>query len=264
MPAGPVDEMPPVRNHQFRPVAESYNPARCDSVKVTLRIAAVQAEASPGEVNRNIAKAVDFIQRASSEKVDVIVFPEAFVTGYDDAAFTGSLPASAELDWLDRVQEAVDVTGLLVILNTALDRGGRSTLTDIVLAPGRAPVLAYDKQHLYDSERRWFTAGDHGCSLSAGDLRLGLSVCYDANFPEHAAAAAFNGAVVYINSGAYFPRRRAPTRLALRRASTRQRHVRRFQRPHRRHSSVHRRIRRVQPAWTTYRSRSHRRGDGHS
>lgn len=205
MPAGPVDEMPPVRNHQFRPVAESYNPARCDSVKVTLRIAAVQAEASPGEVNHNIAKAVDFIQRASSEKVDVIVFPEAFVTGYDDAAFTGSLPASAELDWLDRVQEAVDVTGLLVILNTALDRGGRSTLTDIVLAPGRAPVLAYDKQHLYDSERRWFTAGDHGCSLSAGDLKLGLSVCYDANFPEHAAAAAFNGAVVYINSGAYFP-----------------------------------------------------------
>ncbi len=174
-------------------------------MKVILRIAAVQAEASTGGVDHNIAKAVDFIQRASAEKVDVIVFPEAFVTGYDDAAFTGPLPASKDLDWLDPVQQAVDETGMLVVLNTALDRGGSSTLTDIVLAPGSGPVLAYDKQHLYDSERRWFTAGDHGCSLSAGDLKLGLSVCYDANFPEHAAEAAVNGAIVYINSGAYFP-----------------------------------------------------------
>ncbi|WP_298744861.1 nitrilase-related carbon-nitrogen hydrolase [uncultured Microbacterium sp.] len=103
-------------------------------MKVILRIAAVQAEASTGGVDHNIAKAVDFIQRASAEKVDVIVFPEAFVTGYDDAAFTGPLPASKDLDWLDPVQQAVDETGMLVVLNTALDRGGSSTLTDIVLS----------------------------------------------------------------------------------------------------------------------------------
>lgn len=174
-------------------------------MRVTLRIAAVQAEACTGAVDHNIAKVADFIGRASAEQVDVIVFPEAFVTGYGDAAFTGPLPPSAELDWLAPVQEAVDDTAMLVVLNTALDRGGSRTLTDIVLAPGSAPFLAYDKQHLYDSERTWFTTGNHGCSVSVGGLELGLSVCYDANFPEHAAAAASNGAVVYINSGAYFP-----------------------------------------------------------
>ncbi len=42
--------------------------------------------------------------------VDVIVFPEAFLTGYDQEIFAGALPSAHELSWLDPVQEAVDET----------------------------------------------------------------------------------------------------------------------------------------------------------
>jgi predicted amidohydrolase len=49
-----------------------------------------------------------------------------------------------------------------------------------------------------------FTAGDHGTTITVRDVPVALSVCYDANFPEHAAAAAADGALVYLNSGAYF------------------------------------------------------------
>lgn len=52
---------------------------------MVLRIAAVQAEARTDTVSYNISKALDFIRRAAAKKVNVIVFPEAFVTGYDDA-----------------------------------------------------------------------------------------------------------------------------------------------------------------------------------
>lgn len=177
----------------------------CDDDTVSLRIAAVQAEARTGAVEQNISKAAGFIRQAASEQVDVIVFPEAFVTGYDDDAFAGPLPSSRELSWLDPVQEAVDETGMTVVLNTALARDDSRTLTDVVVSPGGSPVLAYDKQHLYDSERTVFTPGNAGFSLAVNGVELGLSVCYDANFPEHAAAAAANNVSVYVNSGAYFP-----------------------------------------------------------
>ena len=172
---------------------------------MTVRIATVQAEATPGDIAANLSSAATWIERAAERGADVIVFPEAFTTGYDEAAFAGSLPPADDPAWLAPVQRAVDGTGVVAILNTALDRGDRRTLTDVIVVPGELPVVAYDKQHLYDSERAVFAAGEGGFSFVVNDLRLALSVCYDANFPEHAAAAAAAGADVYVNSGAYYP-----------------------------------------------------------
>jgi predicted amidohydrolase len=167
---------------------------------VTLRIAAVQAAPAVANVATNLAAAASWTRRAEA---DLVVFPEAFATGYDDAAFRGPLPRADVTDWLVPLQEAVDETGTTVVLNTALDRGGSRTLSDLVLAPGREPWAAYDKQHLYPPEREVFTTGDHGTTLILGGVCVALSVCYAANFPEHAAAAAADGAIVYVNSGAY-------------------------------------------------------------
>lgn len=172
---------------------------------MTCRIATVQAEARPADVAHNVRRAAEFADRAARAGASVMVFPEAFVTGYDADAFTGPLPTLEDLRWLAPVQKVVDDAGLVAVVNTALDRGDRRTLTDVVLAPHRVPVAAYDKQHLHAPERDVFTAGDGGCSFDVGDTRIALSVCCDANFPEHAASAAASGATVYVNSGAYFP-----------------------------------------------------------
>jgi predicted amidohydrolase len=169
-----------------------------------LRVAAVQAEALPGEVARNLAAAAGWIERAAGRGVDLLVFPEAFVTGYDHDVFTGELPAT-DLAWAAPVQAAVEATGVTAVLNTALDDAGRRTLSSVLLRPGAAPVAPYAKQHLYAAERAFFAPGDEGVTVTIGDHGVALAVCYDANFPEHAADAAAAGADVYVNSGAYFP-----------------------------------------------------------
>lgn len=165
----------------------------------------MQAEPVLGAIDANVASAARFTRLAASNGARVVVFPEAFVTGYDDAVFSGPLPTLADLTWLAPIQEAADETGVVVVLNTALDRGARRTLTDFVVVPDQMPVAAYDKQHLYENERRVFSAGTGGSSFTIDEVEVALSVCYDANFPEHAAAASAHGAAVYINSGAYFP-----------------------------------------------------------
>ncbi|MHA7133441.1 carbon-nitrogen hydrolase family protein [Oerskovia turbata] len=172
---------------------------------MTLRVAAVQAEAIPGDVVANIEKAARLTAAAAAEGARLVVFPEAFATGYDDAVFDRPLPRADDLAWLAPVQAAVETSGTVVVLNSALDHGARRALTSLVLAPGRAPWAAYDKQHLHAGERAWFAPGAGGASVVVDGVEVALSVCYDANFPEHAAAAAADGARVYVNAGAYFP-----------------------------------------------------------
>lgn len=170
-----------------------------------MRIATVQAESIPGDVTTNIAVAVRLTAEAAKAGARLVVFPEAFATGYDAAVFAAPLPVMTELSWLAPLQKVVDATGTTVVLNSALDHGDRRALTDVIVAPRRAPVAAYDKQHLHADERVFFENGAGGATLVVDGVDVALSVCYDANFPEHAAAAAADGATVYVNSGAYFP-----------------------------------------------------------
>ncbi|MDU0368694.1 carbon-nitrogen hydrolase family protein [Microbacterium sp. KSW4-17] len=172
---------------------------------MTCRIATVQMEAVPGDVDANVALIARLVGDAAAGDADLALFPEAAVTGYDDLAFADPLPALGPGGWWAPVQKAVDRTGVIAVVNTALEREGCRTLSDVILSPGRDPLAAYAKQHLHDSERPLFAPGDHGASFVLHGLRFALSVCYDANFPEHAAAAGRAGAHVYLNSGAYFP-----------------------------------------------------------
>jgi len=169
-----------------------------------LRVAAVQAQAVPGDLAGNLAATVAWIDQAADRGAALVVFPEAFTTGYDEDVFAGALP-SADLAWCEPVQAAADRTRVVVFLSTPLDHGTHRTLSTVVFRPGRAPVAAYDKQHLDEGEQRLFTPGEHGTTMLVEDVNVALSICYDASFPEHAAQAAVDGADLYVNSGAYFP-----------------------------------------------------------
>ncbi|WP_244929863.1 carbon-nitrogen hydrolase family protein [Nocardioides sp. W7] len=170
-------------------------------------VAAGQAAAEAGDLAANVATAVRLTALAGSQDVELLVLPEAFLTGYDAAVFAGSLPGPADLagPLLDPLREAAAAAGTTVVLSTALDRGERRTLSSVVVRPDGRTDAPYDKQHLDGAENDHFTPGDHGASIVVGGHELGLSICYDGSFPEHARAAADDGAVGYLNSMAYFP-----------------------------------------------------------
>lgn len=174
-----------------------------------MRVAAGQAVSASGDLAANVATAARLTGLAADRGVRVLVLPEAFLTGYDVAAFTGPLPSADDLSsgggWLDPLREAASDGGVVVVAGTALRRGDHRRLSQVVVRPDGNASAPYDKQFLDGLEKEHFTVGDHGTSITVDGHELGLSICYDGCFPEHAQAAAVDGAVGYLSSSAYFP-----------------------------------------------------------
>jgi predicted amidohydrolase len=175
-----------------------------------MKVAAGQALSVPGQLAENTVTAARLTDLAADQGVRVLVLAEAFLTGYDNDAFAGRLPDVSGLDgeWLDPLRTASAAGDVTVVVGTALTRGGEHgarRLSQIVVRPDGSVTAPYDKQYLDGPEKEVFSAGDHGTSITVEGLELGLSICYDGCFPEHAQAAALDGAVGYLSSSAYFP-----------------------------------------------------------
>ena len=173
----------------------------------SLRVAAAQAVSVAGDVQANVDTAARLTAQAADQGARLVLLPEAFLTGYDHGAFAGPLPSSDDLDgaWLDPLRAAAAEGSCIVVASTGLDRGAAKALSLLVIRPSGAVSAPYDKQHLFDAEQKFFLAGEHGASITVEGIELGLSICYDGCFPEHARAAADDGALGYLNPSAYFP-----------------------------------------------------------
>lgn len=171
----------------------------------TLRVAAGQAPASCISAQENVATAVALTREAGAQGVRLLVLPEAFLTGYCSEAFARPPSLDALPDLLSPLAEAAQDTGTTVVLSAPLDRGDVCTLSSVVVTTDGAVSAPYDKQHLSgDLEQSHFLAGEHGTSIEVDGWAVALSICYDGSFPEHARAAADDGARLYVNSGAFF------------------------------------------------------------
>jgi predicted amidohydrolase len=170
---------------------------------VILTVAAAQAEAVAGDLAANVGTAAGLVREAADRGARVVVLPEAYLTGYDLDVFAGPLPSLVDLP-LDALRDAARDTATVVVASSALAAGGIGTLSSVVVHPDGAVDVPYDKQHLDGDEATYFTPGNHGASIRVNGLELGLSICYDGCFPEHARAAAEDGAVAYLSSSAYF------------------------------------------------------------
>ncbi|MFD6717375.1 nitrilase [Micromonospora sp. TSRI0369] len=177
----------------------------------SLTVAAVQAQPVPGDVAGNARAAARLVARAEGARV--VVLPELFLPAYHPPTL-GADPegtdVAADADGrvadprLDPLRTAAADAGTAVVIGAAVrhpDR--RRTISSLVVDPAGTVTAAYDKQQLWSGERELFDAGRRGATLEVDTWRLGLGVCYDGCFPEHARAAAGDGAHGYLCPSGY-------------------------------------------------------------
>lgn len=177
-----------------------------------LRVAAVQAASVAGDVEANVASAVHWVGVASARGARVVVLPELFVTGYDPATWKAdACDLTADDERLLPLAGAALASGAAVLVgaavragvDAAIDPGDERTLSTLCCSPDGAITVAYSKQHLWQEEQAAFAPGRSGGSVEIDGWHLGLGICYDGCFPEHARAAADAGALAYLCPSAY-------------------------------------------------------------
>lgn len=163
-----------------------------------MKLCAVQLASSKGDLEGNLARHLRCIEQAASLGVELVLFPELSLTGYEpNLARQLALPVTSER--LAPLQAASDRLGVTVAVGLPLPTAQGIRIGMPILRPGQPP-LTYAKQRLHADELPFFTAGDEPLVFRAGPRQIAPAICYESMFMEHAAHAQSLGADLYVVS----------------------------------------------------------------
>lgn len=164
-----------------------------------MKIAGVQMDVIFGDREANVVRIAERLRETAHAGARLTVFPECAVPGYcfdsldEGREHAEPIPGPSTLRLADTCRElsTYAVVGLL-------ESDGERLFNAAALIGPSGIVAGYRKVHLpYLGVDRFTTPGDRQFAVhTAGDIRLGMSICYDAAFPEAARVLALEGADV--------------------------------------------------------------------
>ncbi len=188
-----------------------------DDKKPALRLAVAQFDAVCGDVERNIAAHIGLLEDAARTGAALALFPELSLTGYCAGLLdqdAGALAIDLRGDGLANLRGACARLEIMAVVGAPVMAEGGCHLAAIVIDGAGGIDRVYRKMYLDEDERRWFVRGAQAEQITLDGWKLGLGICYDSSFPEHARGYALAGADAYLLSGA-FPLGRSDYRRAI-------------------------------------------------
>ncbi|MCL9658956.1 carbon-nitrogen hydrolase family protein [Pseudomonas protegens] len=173
-----------------------------------LTLAAAQSMSIAGDLSANLARHQHLMGLAAQQGVQLLVFPELSLTGYEpqlvaELALPPDSPRLQPLRNLARELKLTTVVGMPIRLSV----DGPVLIGALVLGADGS-LAVYSKQHLHPGEERFFAPGSGGAPLQLGNEVLALAVCADFCHASHVQAAVDAGAGIYaagvlISEGGY-------------------------------------------------------------
>jgi 5-aminopentanamidase len=155
--------------------------------EIPVRIAVVQQDHNPGEVEANRKKALNFAEKALAQKADVILFHEELLVGYHKDIKKLAEPANGETT--QAFQKLLKGTGSLIIYGlTEKDNNKFYISAPVVSEEGL--IANYHKAHLWwhdeglRHEPAFYTPGNKLVTFNLKGYLCGIMICYDGDFPE--------------------------------------------------------------------------------
>ncbi len=160
-----------------------------------MRIAISQTQSQHGAIEASLALMRQTAATALAQGAGLVIFPEMFLTGYNigEAVFKLAEPAAGPSS---QKAAAIARQAGVALLYGYPERDGDTIYNSALLIDrnGR-PLANYRKAHLYGSEeKKLFAAGDYLVTAELGELKIGILICYDVEFPEAVRALALAGA----------------------------------------------------------------------
>ena len=167
-----------------------------------LRVGLAQINTIVGDIEGNVARVLEYVQRAHELGVDVVSIPELAVTGYppEDLLLR---PAFVEDNLQALGQIVARCSGITAVVGF-VDRDGAAIYNAAAIIHDGGLADVYRKQRLPNygvfDEMRYFRTGTTSPVYRIAGVDVGVSVCEDIWFPgDPAEAQAVAGAQVIVN-----------------------------------------------------------------
>ncbi len=168
-----------------------------------IKCACAQMDIIPGKVEENFSKIINFLEQASSQSVDIIVFPECVLCDYyvdNFQPFAKPIPGEHS----DRICELARRYSLAVVIGL-IESAPQGLYNTAILIDSDGKILAkYRKTHLSVSTRDdtiaretdVFLAGDVLPVFDTAFARVGIMICKDGMIAEVPRTLAVKGAEI--------------------------------------------------------------------
>jgi predicted amidohydrolase len=164
-----------------------------------LKIAIVQFNPIRADIEKNINKAFDLIEK--SKGADIYLFPELFLSGYlfesIDEVKKLSLLQSDPI--FERFYNFTKINKIAIAGGYIENESGRFFNSAFFIAEGKF-LLNYRKVHLFNDEKDFFTPSASGFKVAEyKSIKFGIMICFDWLFPESARTLTLKGAQVILH-----------------------------------------------------------------
>lgn len=163
-----------------------------------MRISVAQTKPVKGNVQKNIDHHLKLIDLAIAEGVDLIIFPELSLSGYEPSLATAM--AIRERDNQFDIFQTVSNTHQISIgvgIPTQITDGICITL--LLFQPYQSRQV-YSKKYLHVDEEPFFVSGENFPTFPLGGIQIAPAICFELSVSEHAEKAHQHQADVYIAS----------------------------------------------------------------
>lgn len=167
--------------------------ANGQAAPVALKVAAVQFRSSLN-VQDNLQRMIQVLDRLAAQNVQVAVFPECALTGYDVKVMPTpeSEIAAAETS----LQHTCSGKKIAAVFGTVYKANGRAWDAAVAFNSRGELVERYGKLHL--AGEKWAVPGNHIAYFDLEGVPSSLIICHDERFPDLVRLPALQGArIVY-------------------------------------------------------------------
>lgn len=163
-----------------------------------LTIALAQLKSSYLQKEANVHRAVKVLEEHGEKAVDVVVFPELYLTGYAIEEHVEEVAEPVDGKYIKLLAAAAKKHEISIIMGFP-ERARNAYYNAAVFIHKDGTIgEVYRKAHLFEWEKNVFTPGEEAPIIEVNGAKLSLLMTFDAGFPEMARIAALKGAEMIV------------------------------------------------------------------
>ena len=160
----------------------------------------------------NLGKAIDMIDRAAKEGVEMVILPEMFNCPYDTNKFKAYAESRDSSKSIKAVSTAAKNHGVYLVAGSIPELLDGKIYNSCFIFDRKGQIIdVHRKMHLFDvdipdiefKESDTITPGNRVTVVDTDPIKIGVAICYDIRFPELFRLMALKGADIMVVPGAF-------------------------------------------------------------